>query len=263
MLVRLLANHPDIELIMQPFNGSNIRLHMNHIMSDELATEDDVRFFSSLAKNQFYSTYINSGWHNKFSTVWDFQPGKLHIIKTTLNHLASRWMLERFPAIPLWGVWRNPYDILASIHRNGFFEKWYGDSHVRDLIITVRDHDLLRHYFGELHDNLTTNVQKTAYLITVRSWFFFYHLPVDNILIYEKILENPNPELERLLVRYQLHPFNFEPYLNLDYNISGKSYKKGVSYRDILTKEDLQVAENLFTPLFELMNQRFGLEVLA
>lgn len=250
-IARTLARHPEIEVIMQPFNSGSIRSKLYHLMNDELATPADIRFFKMLEAGQLDTSYIQSDWHRKHSTVGAFEPGKLHVLKTTLNHFSAAWVNERFPGIEQWGIWRDPMEMLASLIRNGFHEKWYNDS-MPQLAQTVRQSELLRPVFAEFLDSLDNHVRLTGFVLAVRTFFYFSHISGMNVLQYERFVDNPNHCFAYLMEHFELAPFDFGCHSDCDLNVVGKVYEAGADHRDILPRVDRAFLSAVFSPLDEV-----------
>lgn len=250
---RTLANHPDIELIMQPFNGGFIRKKMYEIFQEKDPHSDAFRFFKGLQHNQIKEEFINSKWYYEYSTTRHFKPGKIHLIKTTLNHLAQKWMKEYFPDIDVWGIWREPPDIVSSIIRNGFYAKWYPEG-VKEITPTVKNEpELKRHYQGFVNQ-LDNQIKKTAFLVAVRSHFFFKHLDKEKLIAYEDFAVNPN-SLWKFTHYYGLHENDFNEVANGDLNLTGKREKR--LDNNIFNESDVDFMNEIFTPLIKLKEDRF------
>ena len=255
-ICRTLSQHPEIELIFQPFNSGSIRRKMYQILSEDIATSRDHGFFTALTQGRLDSDYIESEWHRKYSTTQEILSGRLHVVKTTLNHLTVEWMHQHYPTLEMWGIWRDPMAILSSIERNRFGEKWYSGA-VEEISPTVRSHTELNRVFGDLIEPIDTECQATAFLIATRSYYFFSHLDTDNCVRYEGFAQQPNIELGRICSHYDLAPFDFSRFSDIDWNILGKSFQKGADYSQLIAGDDLAYAERVFEPLQELFENRF------
>ena len=257
-IVKTFATHPQVEIIFQPFNSGSIRRKMYQVMTDEIASAEDVRFFADLEQGRFWRKYVVSPWFEKHSTVLDFVPGRLHVLKTTLNHLTIRWIRERFDGIEFWGIWRDPRDILASLVRNDFFGKWYPDA-LPQLAETMRESTEFppefAHHMARVENN---EIRTLAFLIAVRSYFFFKHLEREKLINYENFKAEPNFELNKLIGYFGLATFSFDGDSGKDHNVIGLGYEQGKSHRHLIGEEDSAFAEKIFTPLFALMERRFG-----
>ncbi|RMG78390.1 MAG: hypothetical protein D6707_09915 [Bacteroidetes bacterium] len=246
-IARTLSTHPDIELIFQPFNSSSLRTKMYQILSDEIITDEEKKFFELLNRNQLYEEFIVSEWHKKHSTTHEIKENKLNIIKTTINHFSVKWINDTYPNIHQWAIWRNPFEILQSILDNNFQKKWYSDA-LHNLIPTVKSNELLAHNFGNISPK--NEVEITAYLIAVRNFFLFYHIEDNKIIDYQMFKSNPNKELSKILAAYNLKDYNFSQSAKNDLNVIGKSFNR--KQKKALLPADIKSAEKIFLPLWGL-----------
>lgn len=257
-LVKTLASHPEIEIIFQPFNSGSIRRKMYQVLSDRIASPEDIRFFTALEQGRLWREYIISPWHEKHSTTQVFIPGKLHVLKTTINHLTIRWIHERFPGIEFWGIWRDPFDILASLVRNDFYGQWYADA-LPLVDKTLQDNTDFPSVFRDLLNGIVNNeIRALAFLIAVRSYFFFKYLDPQKLINYEVFKSNPNSELNKLTDYFDLEEGAFSSESDKDHNVIGHKYEKGENYRDLLNAAEVSFAHEVFSPLLTLMQERFG-----
>lgn len=258
MISRMLAEHPEIELIFQPFNSTNIRRRMYEMWDDGTAEPQDIRFLDGMRRGRLAEDYIVSHWHANFSSTRVMVPGHLHVVKTTLNHLTARWMRERFSEIGMWAIWRDPLAILSSVLRNGFFADWYGEGAVHAMAVTAREHPTEFGAYSELAPDLRSDWQKTAYLIGARSYFLFRHVAPEDILVYERVRSDPSAELGRLVERFDLAPFDFSGLVRRDYNVVGEGFREGRA-APTLPPEDREPVRELLAPLTELARARLGI----
>lgn len=251
---RTIATHPDIEVIMQPFNSGSIRQKLYQVIDDDNATDADYDFFQKLEQGVLELSYINSDWHKKHSSVINFVDGKLHLIKTTQNHLAIAWVKQHFPNIEHWGIWRDPIDILASLVRNNFHIKWYSGA-VNELAETVRRHKVLDVEFSSFIDQLANPIREMAFIIAVRSWFYFRHLDQNKIIYYSTFIQNHNEALADLIEYYGLRSFDFDMQKKGDLNIIGKKYNSGSRYRNMIPNDDIEFCNAVFNSLNNLISK--------
>lgn len=250
---KTLAIHPQVELIMQPFNSGFIREYM--YMPIEISKNVGIahRFFDALKENYLDNSLIKSHWHTKFSSTQKYKPGKLHLIKTTINHFAQRWMLQNYDDIDVWGIWRNPIDIFESIKRNNFDTDWYSDA-LLELAPTIVAEPVLKEFKGFLDGDLTPN-QELALLISARSYYFFYFLKPEHIISYELFREDPNAALKRFVKKTAIGEYSFEKYAKQDHNIAGQPY---TSEKPLLDSEVVSEITPIFAPLLNLHKQKFS-----
>ena len=222
------------------------------------ASEEDNRFFFELESGRFERDYIESSWFEKHSSVLEFVPGKLHLLKTTINHLSIRWIQKEFPAIQFWGIWRDPEDILASLIRNDFYDKWFQDA-LPQLLSTISENSRdFPEAYENAHTYLSGDVRIMAFIIAVRSHFFFSHLHADKLINYELFKSDPIRELNKITRYFSLSQHQFDVNFKEDFNAIGKRFKKGYNYRHLIPKSDLGFIRELFMPLYDLMDTRFG-----
>lgn len=251
---RTLASHPDIELIMQPFNSGFMRKRMYEVLDEKAQDNIAFSFFKALQNNELKEEFIQSHWHYEFSTTRRFVPGKIHLIKTTINHFAQKWMNEYFPDINVWGIWREPKDIVASIIHNGFYTKWYEHS-VSEIIPTIINELELKSLFNRFIDELDTDVKNTSFLLAVRTYFFLKHLDRDKLIIYEKFKNNAE-YLDRFTKYYGLDESNFYGIAQNDLNITGKLKSKKRQF--IVNSSEVDFMDRIFESLYELKNTKFN-----
>ena len=256
---RSLLLHPKIELLFQPFNGGSIRKKMNLVFSDQLVSDEDEYFFSELNQGRLWREYIHSIWFDNYSSTKQIVPGKVNLIKTTLNHLTINWIQNRFPKIAFWGIWRDPFDVLASLIRNDFYRKWFYGAE-RELAETVvQNQECFAPEFVALYALVENNpVRAMAYIIAVRSYFYFAYLKTDHVLNYQKFRQNTDTELNKFTNTYFLEEFSWSNSAYADLNVTGATWSPGRNYRDQIPVQDMQYVRTVFRPLFRLMSERFG-----
>jgi hypothetical protein len=254
-ITKLLATHPHVELIMQPFNSGFIRKKMYSILEETDKQSPEHVFFKALKNNKLKNDLIVSDWHYKYSTTQKFKEGQLHIIKTTINHFAQKWMIENYPEIDVWGIWREPKDIVDSIIRNEFYGEWYDDA-LEQIVPTVEKNELLNRYYSKYSGNLNSIVKKTAFLIAVRSHFFFRYLKPGFVMNYEEFKGRAN-YLNDFLEHYGLSKIDLKKNSSKDLNIVGEynQDKKSVKY----SSNELIFLNEIFLPLKVLVKERHGI----
>lgn len=245
-IARSLASHPLVELFMQPFNSGPVREKMYRLWDDKVASPDDVRFFSGLERGELHRDYIRSHWFAK-STVQDFVPGRLHIVKTTLNHFVSRWSIQRFPDLAHWAIWRDPRDVLASLIRNDFIGAWYADALTEISPAVLSDPELSDHFASAMPQVKDHEQAQAAFLIAVRSYVLFRAVPVQQRLSFERFREDPSAESARLFTRYGLNPIQIDG--SGDKNLTGKAFEATTSHQCQIDPAIKPLLQTLFAPL--------------
>jgi len=252
-IVRTLAQHPEIEIFMQPFNSGPIRRRMNEIWDERVADAADIRFFRGLEARRIERDYIASHWFERDSTTTTFLPGRLHVIKTTINHLAVRWIRDAFPALDQWAIWREPIDILASLIRNGFDEAWYAGA-FEELVPTVRADPWLEARFARLIEAAAHPHARTAFVIATRNAFLMRHTEPDRILRFEDFVRLGPGSLKVFSERYGLAPCEFVAAGDL--NIIGKAHEPGASHVGAIDPAARDAVEAIFAPLKAVMETK-------
>jgi len=252
--------HPQIELLFQPFNSGSVREKMNQILSDEVVAAEDVFFFSELNSGRLWREYIVSEWFEKHSTTREIDPGAVNIIKTTINHLSIAWIQKNFQNIFFWGIWRNPYDVLASLLRNDFYSKWFVGAE-GDLAKTVRQNEA---FFVNDFIDLSSLIEQRparamAYIIAVRSYFYFSYLKSGQLFNYEQFRQDANTELGKMGTAYNLKHYHWTDSTRSDLNVIGSSWSPGQNHRHGIPLEDREYVALAFKPLFHLMKDRHGI----
>jgi hypothetical protein len=245
---RALARHPQVELFMQPFNSGPVRRKMNEIWTNETATSEDIKFFRGLETGNLVQEYIRSDWFER-STTRDFIPGKIHVVKTTLNHFVTGWSQRSFPGIDHWAVWRDPMDILASLVRNGFIDAWYSGAidEIQPAIVSDRE---LTCRFGRTVETVKGNLQaEAALIIAVRTFALFREIPASRVISFDRFVRAPIDECARFFSAYDLCSIAIDP--SDDANIAGKRYEPGKSHRSLIEPDVQRLAARIFTQLTE------------
>jgi hypothetical protein len=250
---RCIAAHPDVELIMQPFNSGSIRQKMNITLNSDTASIADKDFFTGLAANKISEKYIQSEWYYKHSTSRSNIPGKLPVVKTTINHMAQKWMVDNFPSLDVWGIWRDPYANLNSILVNEFHSQWY-EGAFAELKGVVNKSNLLAPIFSDFYKDDLEVEQQLALIYSTRSYFFFYYLNRDKLINYEDFTKNANTSINKFLEYYQLGAIDLKDVARRDLNIIGKKSCSDAIGQEL--KSDAKI-EQILTPTFQLLKEKF------
>lgn len=249
---KTIAQHPQVELVFRPFNGGSIRRKMYQILSDQNASQSDFEFFEGLQKGKFLSAYVESWWHQKYSTIKDaFADNKLHLLITNLNHFTIPWLKERFPLLENWAIWREPLDVLQSCIENDFLGNWYLDA-LTEVRVAVDATECLRRHFRTYSNRLDDDVKTTAYLIAVRNTYLFENIEHGKLIDYELFKKDPNTALLPFLQYFGLdEDFDFTPMLTRDLNsIPGRvQYVPGKPKVYNFSLEQREFVDELFAPL--------------
>lgn len=249
-----LARLAKVELFMQPFNSGPVRQKMYEIWDGKVADDADVNFFKGLEKGVLHKEYIKSHWFHKHSSVQEFHPNKLHLIKTTINHFLIDWAQSEFPLIDQWAIWRNPMDILTSLIRNDFIGQWYTDG-VSSITPAVEGHALLREHYYRFIGQLNHLHLQAAFLIAVRSHYLFSYVQKDKVIVYEKFKKDNAQGLRHFVDYYGLEP-NLS-HDTTDKNIIGKSYNAEIEYDELFDAGHNELIRAIFAPLIDLFESNF------
>ena len=255
---RTLSNHDQIELLMQPFNSSFIRKRMYEAFGNVKGKdmEEAIFFFEGLKNNHINNNLIKSEWYFKYSTTQEYVPGKIHIIKTTINHFAQKWMKENFPDIHVWGIWRDPKEIVSSIIRNNFYGNWYNEA-LELLKPTIETVDFLKENYLHLIASLNTDIKRTAFLIAVRTHFFLYYLDQDKLIDYAIFKKDAKMSLKSFCDFYNLKNIDFNEYSKKDLNIIGDPYIGQEEF--MISSEEEEFINLVFKKINLLKKEKFTL----
>ena len=252
-LARVLAAHPDTELLMQPFNSSEFRQRMYDILNNENVSATQRQFIEGLTKGVIDTAYISSPWFFKYSTTETWKTGQLHIVKSTISHFLLPWLVCEFPMTGVWGIWRQPVDVIDSIFRNNF-QGWYAGA-IPCLKETVKSCNQLRQSFpDESFDGLSA-VGEVAMNFAIRSFHLFQHLPTGNVIWYDEFCRSPNVAVERFRERFGLRQVDVAHLANRDLNMTGR---KRNAHTACLTARDVAEIQRITEPAIELMESRHG-----
>lgn len=251
---RLISSHPDVELLMQPFNSGFIRKSMNLQFEHSSFVKEGVQFFDNFLSNKIDNSLIESYWYYNHSTTNEYVKGKLHLTKTTINHMAQKWMKENYPEIPVWGVWRSPLDIIRSIFKNNFQNEWYKGA-LSEIEPTIKEVNFLQSGYESFLTKVDSPVKSCGLLIAVRTHYFLYYLDSDKLLDYNLFKKDPN-YLNIFLNYYGLSDYNFNSKAEQDLNLIGIPYKsrEEVSF----TQDDMSFLNEAFAVLENFKNKKFS-----
>ncbi len=254
-IARTLASSVSAELFMQPFNGGSVRKKMYQIWHEDMASEEDKSFFKGLEKGCLIKEYIHSPWFEKHSTVTDFEPGKLHLVKTTINHFTTKWVMDSFENMDQWAIWRDPIEILTSLKRNDFIQKWYANA-VEEVTPAVLNEEVLK-LFAPYLSKIQNDVQRAAFLIAVRSYYLFTHVKHNQVICHNQFKKNPTLALSSFVEKYNLKPVDTAA-SRISHNLIGKDFTHSRKQINILNNEDIAFANDIFEPLIKLVKEKFN-----
>ena len=248
-----LSQHPDIELFMQPFNSGPVRRKMYQIWDDTVAAEEDIKFFEGLETGILHREYIHSHWFEQHSTSKEFIPGRLHVVKTTLNHLLIPWCQTRFPNIHQWAIWRDPWQILSSLIRNDFIGDWYADG-FEQITVTVKNNEGLS-LFAEFLPRISHPHSQAAFLIAVRSFVLFTNVNSNRVIFYNEFKKNPSGACALFFEMYGLMPISIDS--KDDLNIIGTYDQVRSDSRELIDASAEEVISSIFAMLTKSLELLF------
>lgn len=247
MVAKMLARHPRVNLLFQPFNGTEVHRAQWEVWTPERRAPATETFLQGLLEGRLDASYIASDWFEKHSTSLDVDPARLNLVKDTKLHLKVDWLARRFPEIELFGLWRDPRAIVASLVRNGFHESWYGESAFREAARLVEERDELAK-LRPFRETCTSAVRRAAIVVAVRNDHLFRRFDRSRRLDYETVLADPDGCLNRFGARLGLGPFRYAPALREDHNVAGRPFERADLWRDVLPASDRDFLDAL-TPL--------------
>lgn len=243
---KLLAKHPKIECLFQPFNGSIFRREMYKVWDKDFESLDGKELFDAVLNGNFNDGTIKSHWFFKHSTCTNLSKDKLHLIKTTNLHFKIKWILNNYPNVETWALIRNPLGILASLVRNGQHEAWYGGSTFNEILNVYKQLDFYDEKIYHKMMETSDSVEQMAYIISILNTKMLKDTPEKHVLKYENLLENANTEFSKLLVGENIPGFDFSLFVGEDFNIIGKKFEGFNKHIKSFPKEKLKKYTEIF-----------------
>jgi len=248
MIVKVLAAHPEIALLFQPFNSTDVHRAQWQAWDPADPQPATEAFLRGLLAGELDRAYIASDWLDNHSSTERVEPDKLNLVKDTKLQLQIPWLAARFPEIPVYGIWREPRAIVASLMRNDFHLRWYGKVGPAELRAIVRDVAGLDDYAPMLDRPLSEHV-RMALIVAVRTHPLVRDVPPDRWLVYEEILADPNGRLGAFCADFGLAPFDFAPHVAADHNVIGKPYVDAELWRSYFGDAHKADLDRVFAPL--------------
>jgi hypothetical protein len=246
MMVKVLAHHPDIECLFQPFSSTIVHdTEWTYWDPDERHPEVEA-FLDGLQNGTIHRSFIASDWFENHSTAFEIRPGTTYVIKSTKLHFKADWLSTHYPSMPLYAIERRPQGILASLLRNEFYEDWYGEDAYQALLDYVEtDDELSAELVGYVRE-ADSNLEKMAVMVAVRTAVARRRIPSSRTLVYEKVLDNAEREFGKLTRPLELKPYPFGNHLDQDYNITGKQYRRCDLWKTYFDDEEKRTIGNIF-----------------
>ena len=249
----LLSRHPRINYFFQPFSGTEVHRSQYEVWDENTEAPVDEGFIERLQRGRIDWDYLASDWFKRYSQYAFPACGRAGLIKETKLHTKVRWLKQRFPEIPVYGIWRDPRAVLCSLVRNGFHEKWYGASALENTRRLIATEDSLSG-FRPFCDERIDAVQSMALVMAVRSELFAENMDPDKWIIYEQVLDNPDYYLNRFCRKIGLTEYSFSEYSRQNYNASGLPFTKPDLWKDYFNKNEVDRIDRIFGSMKNVAN---------
>jgi hypothetical protein len=253
MIAKVLAAHPDIGLVFQPFNSTEVHRAQWRSWPPEVPRPATERFLRGLLAGTLDRDYIASDWLDNHSRIAG--DTRLDIVKDTKLHFQLPWLAARVPEIPVYGIWREPRAIVASLMRNEFHQRWYGNVGRRELADII-DHERGLDAYGPMLGRPLAEHERMALIVAVRTHALVSGVPGGRWLVYEDIVTAPNERLGELCADFGLSSFDFAPHTGVDQNVIGKPYAGADLWRAYFDDRQRADLDRVFAPLEELWRRR-------
>ncbi len=250
MISKLLAQNPDINLIFQPFNSSELTRKQWEIWDPSFRDTQWLNFFSSLEKGILNDELIQSQWFYNHSSSLNLKPDQVNLIKDTKLHFKAGWLRENFPDLTLYGIWRDPRAILRSLVRNDFHKNWYGHLTSEKIDELLRNYELFQDFKPWIGKE-RSQIENMALGVAIRTYYLKNYLPGENWVDFNQIIKDPNGYLEGLTNQWGVRSFDYEPYLTNDYNIAGKPFEGEHLWKSFFEPSQMQGLNEIFAPILK------------
>lgn len=247
MIARVLAHHPEVNLLFQPFNNTEVTKTQWQCWKSNEAHPETERFLESLLQGKIEHAYIQSDWFRNYSSSQEVKQG-LNIIKDTKMHFKAEWLRQRFPEMKVYGIWRQPEEILHSLVRNGFHKTWYDYLTPELLQHAIRSYESLTPYAFLLEKNLA-EYEVMAIGIALRTEVLLQSVSQDNWLVYENVVHEPNQVFNQFLKRFNLPAYDFSSTMQNDFNVAGTFSAEKTSWKDFFSAQQQQNIALIFKHL--------------
>ena len=248
LAAKLLSKHPEINLLFQPFNRTEIQTTQWEIWSPDKRVPNTEAFVDGLLDGYLDKSYLSSDWFYKHSTSFEIDTSKVNLIKDTKFHFKIQWLKTRYPEIDFWGIWRDPRGIVCSLMRNDFYQKWYGENDFRVVKALIEKETLFEQYRRFL-DHLLNDTEKMALLVAVRTHYMAVNLVSENWLVYEDILCDANRALAPFFKNCKLNGFDVSKHIREDANVIGQPFKKSDLWKEYFSNDQIVRLNDMFNIL--------------
>jgi hypothetical protein len=246
MMAKVLAHHPDIECLFQPFSSTVVHKTQWKYWAPGEDWPEVQAFLDGLLNGEIDRSFIASDWFKNHSTTFDIRSGKTYVIKDTKLHFKVDWLKENYPSLSIYAIWRTPHGILASLLRNGFYGDWYGDDDYQSLLAYVCTDDALPDNLVAHVERANSDLEKMAAMVAVRTAVMSRSIPKSHTLVYENVLKDAEAEFRKLTDPLGLDPYPFSDHLDQDYNITGKQYRRRDLWKTYFDDEEKGTIDNIF-----------------
>jgi len=227
----MLARHPQVNYFFQPFSSTDIHRAQYEIWGDEDGSPAAESFLRSMREGRIERDFIASDWFDRFSE-YDLEDNRgIGIIKETKLHTKIDWLRRTLQGIEIYGIWREPVAVLCSLLRNGFHRKWYGSPAFEKTCSLIRQDERLFMYKQFMNESLGEEA-RMALIIAVRTQLMISGLGPDKWLVYERVLSDPDDELNRFCRNFGLNEFGFSSRRHKDFNVIGLRYQRQDLWKD-------------------------------
>lgn len=248
MFAKLLANHPDIECLFQPYNNSIFRKKLFEYWDVNTINVEANLLVDNILKGNWTKDIIDTPWFHKHSSSFELQPNKSYVIKTTNLHLKYEWFRKNYPQIQLMSLIRNPLSIMASLSRNGFMGNWYGEKEFQENIdLAKKSPYLLPKGAYELGLRMVGDIQKTAFIIGVNNYVMLQDSKEGEVVKFEDILASLHTVCGKVTSALEVEEFDFSAFSDINYNVIGESFSNNSQWKEVYTNEDLKKMVDIFT----------------
>ncbi|MEW9669520.1 sulfotransferase [Ammoniphilus sp. 3BR4] len=245
MIAKVLAKHPQIEAIFQPFNATILRTTQWDYWEPNHMCYGVEKFMGHMLNGYIDKNFIASDWFKKHSTTQKIVPGKLHVIKTTNLHFKIDWFLNKFPQVEIFSIERSFFATVCSLMRNNFYQEWYGEDAYQAICEYVKKDDKISANLRACVYDAKDDLEKMGVIIAVRTSVM--RRSTKKTIYYERIMENPNSSFNEVTGYFGLDSFDFEPYMQEDYNIIGKNFELVDLWKTYFNKYEISKLERIFS----------------
>lgn len=251
MMGGVLANHPDVSFMFQPFSSTEVHRDQFEVWSPQDSHPDTKSFLDGCLEGHVKKDFISAIWFDKYSSVEDIKDKKLNLIKETKMHFKIDWLRVNVPTVKFVGIWRDPRGILASLVSNNFHIDWYAKKNTYEKVMGLCRQLPELEMFLEFKG--LDKVQEMAVIAAVSIRYQMNRLLKKDWIVYEDILSDPNKVFNDLLSNIgEFEWFDFSPFMTKDWNPSGSEGVSPFQWKTFFSAKDLEKIK----PIFDLIDWR-------